>query len=137
MNYGQAKKLRQLIEQFSATLTDEEALDGAALLFPRWSGGSVPYAAGERVYYNGILYKVLQSHTSLPNWTPDISVSLFGKVLIPSENPDEIPDWEQPGSTNPYMRGDKVRYEGHIYESLIDYNIWSPSAYPQGWQQLD
>lgn len=136
MKYSQAKKLRQLIERFSATLSDEEALDGGETLFPRWSGNSVPYTAGERVYYSGTLYKVLQSHTSLPNWTPDISVSLFVKVQIPSDDPEDIPDWEQPGSTNPYMRGDKVRYEGHIYESLIDYNIWSPGAYPQGWQLI-
>lgn len=137
MKYAQAKRLRQLIEQFATTLTDEEALDGAELLFPRWSGDSVQYAVGDRVYYDGVLYKVVQAHTSLPTWTPDITAALFAKVLIPSDDPEDIPDWEQPMATNPYMTGDKVRYEGHVYESLIDNNVWSPSAYPTGWQLIE
>lgn len=139
MKYREAKKLRALIEKLTAALTDEEALDGA-LLFPHWSGDSVSYAVGDRVYYNGVLYRVLQAHTSLPAWKPDITAALFAKVLIPRDDEGEqteIPDWEQPGATNPYMTGDKVRYEGHIYESIIDYNVWSPSAYPAGWRQLD
>ena len=136
MNYGQAKRLRAKIEEFAETLTDEEALDGGELLFPRWSGNDISYTIGHRVFYEGVLYKVIQAHVSLPTWTPDIAASLFAKILI---NPDgDGPDpWEQPDSTNPYMIGDRVRYEGHIYESLIDYNIWSPSAYPQGWQLIE
>ena len=37
------------------------------------------------------------------------------------------------------MTGDKVHYpdaDGPVYESIIDNNIWSPEAYPQGWQQV-
>lgn len=81
-----------------------------------------------------MLYKVLQDHTSQSNWTPTAAQSLFAKVLIPE--PSVIPEWEQPSSTNPYMKGDKVRFEGKIYESLIDNNIWSPSAYPAGWKEV-
>lgn len=140
MKYSQAKKLRALLEQFATQLTDDEALDGAQMLFPRWSGDGVSYAVGDRVYYNEVLYKVLQAHTSLPTWTPDITASLFAKVLIHKDDEGEqidIPDWEQPGATNPYMKGDKVKYEFHIYESLIDNNVWSPAAYPAGWQLIE
>jgi hypothetical protein len=35
------------------------------------------------------------------------------------------------------MIGDKVKYEGVIYVSLIDNNIWSPVAYPAGWQIVE
>ena len=49
----------------------------------------------------------------------------------------EILDWEQPDSTNPYMKGDKVKYNGKIYESVIDNNVWSPEAYPQGWKEVE
>ena len=27
-------------------------------------------------------------------------------------------------------------FEGKVYESLIDNNVWSPSSYPQGWQEV-
>ena len=129
-----AMKLRPLIEKAAASLNDEEALEGVTL-FPQWSGDGVGYFVGDRVRYENILYKVLQNHTSQPNWTPTTAVSLYAKVLIP--DPEIIPDWEQPGSTNAYQIGDKVRFEGHVYESVINNNIWSPSAYPAGWTLIE
>ena len=112
--------------------------DGAALkmpeVFPHWNGNSKEYVKGDKVLYNDVLYKVLQNHTSQEGWTPTSAPSLFAKVLT-SEG--EILDWEQPSSTNPYMKGDKVRYNGKIYESVIDNNVWSPEAYPQGWKEVE
>lgn len=112
--------------------------NGAALkmpeLFPHWSGNSKEYVKDDKVLYNDVLYKVLQNHTSQEGWTPTSAPSLFAKVLT-SEG--EILDWEQPDSTNPYMKGDKVKYNGKIYESLIDNNVWSPEAYPQGWKEVE
>lgn len=128
-----AKKLRPLIEQAAQSFTDETALE-AVSLFPSWQSG-IDYTVGQRVRYNGVLYSVLQAHTSQDTWQPDVAVSLFAKVLIP--NPDTVPEWEQPGSTNPYMKGDKVLFEGTVYESLIDNNVWSPTAYPAGWKAVN
>lgn len=128
-----AYQLRALIEQISSTLSDEEALQGVEL-FPRW-GASKEYAIGDRASYNNILYKCLQAHTSQETWTPTDAPSLWAKVLIP--DPEVIPDWEQPDSTNGYMKGDKVRYNGEIYESLIDNNVWSPADYPAGWSKIE
>ena len=62
------------------------------------------------------------------------AASLWAKVLI--QNPDVIPEWEQPDSTNAYMTGDKVIYNGLVYESVIDNNVWSPEAYPAGWKLI-
>lgn len=45
------------------------------------------------------------------------------------------PDWVQPaGSHDAYQTGDHITFEGAEYVSLIDGNIWSPTAYPQGWE---
>lgn len=118
-------------------LTDEQALE-MPLLFPKWQAGK-EYAVGDRVLYLGTLYKVIQAHTSQQGWEPDITPSLFAKNLIVKDDDGEqvdIPEWEQPGSTNPYMKGDKVKFEGKIYQSLIDQNVWSPAAYPQGWEEV-
>ena len=125
-----AYKLRPYIEKAALSLDDTDALQ-ATQLFPRWNGDNVGYFVDDRVTYDNILYKCLQPHTSQPSWDPINAPSLWAKVLIP--DPHVIPDWEQPSSTNPYMKGDKVRFEGHIYESAIDNNIWSPAAYPAGW----
>ena len=128
-----AKLLRPLIEKAVQSLTDNDALSGVAL-FPHWAVG-VDYSVGEKVQYNGVLYSVLLAHTSQENWTPTEAHSLFAKVLI--TDPSVIPEWEQPDSTNPYVKGDKVRYKGVVYVSVIDNNVWSPEDYPAGWQIVD
>ena len=103
-------------------------------VYPAWRANSVEYKVADRVQYNGILYKVLTAHTSQKTWKPDVSPSLFVKVI--SSISGEIPDWEQPSAGNAYMKGDKVRYNGRIYESLIDNNVWSPDGYPDGWKDV-
>lgn len=129
---AKAYQLRKLIEIASKSLNDEDALGGIEL-FPHWNEDK-SYEVDDRVSYKGVLYKCLQAHTSQSTWIPTDSPSLWAKVLIP--DPEVIPDWEQPDSTNPYMKGDKVRYNGKVYESLIDNNTWSPEAYPAGWSEV-
>ena len=124
MTYEQAYQYRRIIEQAVTTLTDEQALV-APMLFPRWQQDT-SYVIGDRLYYEGILYKVLQDHTSQSSWTPDIAISLYATVLIP--DPEIIPDWIQPDSTNAYSIGDKVRHLNKIWQSLIDNNVWEPGV---------
>lgn len=130
MKRSELFKLRELIERASAMLPDEEAAEAPAL-FPAWAVGK-SYLVGDRVAYDGVLYKVLQAHTSQADWTPDVAVSLFAKVLNP--DPGVIPEWEQPGSTNPYMKGDKVRHNDKVWVSDIDNNVWEPGVY--GWSEV-
>lgn len=126
-----AYKLRPYIEKAVALgLADEDALE-AVQLFAAWNN-TATYAVGDRVRYNNVLYRCLQAHTAQEAWNPTDSPSLWAKVLI--TNATVIPEWEQPDSTNPYSKGDKVMYNGKAYESTIDGNVWSPDAYPQGWK---
>ena len=58
-----------------------------------------------------------------------------GEAPEPSPEPDEWPAWVQPtGAHDCYNIGDKVTYNGKHYTSTIDGNVWSPDAYPQGWE---
>ena len=51
------------------------------------------------------------------------------------EPEDEWPEWVQPtGAHNAYSNGDKITYNGKHYISTMDGNVWSPDAYPAGWQ---
>lgn len=101
-------------------------------VFPVWLASSVKYKTGEKVSYNGVLYKVLQDHTSQESWKPDVAPSLFAKVLTSTDNTPKT--WVQPDSTNSYKKGDRVTYNGKTYESTIDNNVWSPDGYPAGWK---
>ena len=125
-----AKALEMLGVNFDS-LTDEQALQ-VPNVFSLWKVG-VQYLVGERILFDGKLYKVLTQHKSQEDWQPDISPSLFAKVLVGTDQPLE---WQQPDSTNPYMKGDKVLFNGKVYASLIDNNVWSPTDYPAGWEEL-
>lgn len=123
---GQGNSEVALAATFAAeSFTDEQALQVPSL-YPEWSGDGVTYKADVRVRYSDVLYKVLQEHVSQSDWNPADAPSLFAQVLIP--DPDEIPEWIQPDSTNGYMTGDKVSHNGITYESLVDNNVWEPGA---------
>lgn len=124
--------MKLAVKQARQVQDDAEALS-LQILYKQWNRQvGKELQVGEYVNHNDVLYKVLQQHTVQDNWAPDVSPSLFAKVLVDPTG-DTVLDWEQPDSANGYMVGDKVKFEGHIYESLIDNNVWSPTAYPAGW----
>ena len=131
MTRAHALKLRAMIEKLSATMEDVDAVETVEL-FPIWMADG-EYAAGDRVRYDGVLYKCLQAHTAQADWTPTTAPSLWAEVLAGQQG-TEIGEWEQPDSTNPYMRGDRVSYNGKIYESEVDNNVWAPGVY--GWVEI-
>lgn len=54
------------------------------------------------------------------------------------ETGETVPAFIQPtGSHDAYQTGDRVIYNGQIYESTIDNNVWSPDTYPQGWKLVE
>lgn len=63
----------------SITIDDKTALRMVAY-YPDWTVGTA-YAAGDRVVYNGYLYKVLQAHTSQDTWRPGAGTeSLYTRI---------------------------------------------------------
>lgn len=126
----EAKDFRSKVDTLLVALTDEQAIENI-ILFPTWSIG-INYKINDRIRYDGILYRVLQDHTSQADWNPSAAASLFARVLNETED-DSVPEWVQPESTEGYMIGDHVMYEGVEYESVIDNNVWSPADYPAGW----
>lgn len=124
---------RLLIAQQINTLTVD---DNTALrmleFYPEWTTDT-DYATGFKVQHGGKLYKCLTAHASQADWTPDAAPSLWAKVLIP--DPDVIPEWEQPDSTNPYMQGDKVTHNSKTWVSDVDNNVWEPGVY--GWTETN
>jgi hypothetical protein len=117
------------LKSLRSSATDEQASNAPAV-YPTWKE-DVEYTLNTRVLYNDILYKVITAHTSQSTWTPDVSPSLFAKVLIPDV--DVIPEWEQPDSTNAYMKGDKVTHNNKTWTSIVDNNVWEPGVY--GWEE--
>ena len=113
---------------------------------PKWVqpvGATDAYAKGDIVEYNGKKYI---STIDANVWSPDVygwEVYTDGGSTDPvepsePETPtDTIKDFVQPtGAHDAYAKGDKVRFNGKVYESVIDNNTYSPSAYPAGWKEI-
>lgn len=131
MTREKALLLRSMIKKAAAFLDDEDALE-AVELFQRWNGDGVEYAAGDRVSYEGTLFKCLTAHTSQASWTPHDSPSLWVRVDNPAE---EWPEWVQPlGSTDAYPLGAKVSHNEKHWISDYDSNIWEPGVF--GWSEV-
>lgn len=129
VRFGLRQKTQQELRQGDiqaaiAYLSDEQALTVPAL-YPEWNPTGT-YKAGDRRNRNGLLYKCLQDHTGQAGWPPEASPSLWALLLI--ADPDVIPEWVQPDSTNGYATGDRVVHDGKTWESLADYNVWEPGA---------
>lgn len=125
-----AVEFRSTVDAIINTLTDEQAI-GAPVLFPVWQK-DVKYKIGDRVRYEGRLYKVIQEHNSQIDWTPATSPSLFASLLIDEEN-GNILEWVQPDSTNPYCLNSKVIHNGKFWISTADGNIWEPDTIGAPW----
>ena len=39
-------------------------------------------------------------------------------------------------STSPYATGDCCTENDVVYRSIMDNNVWSPSSYPTGWEEV-
>lgn len=121
-----AIKLRELMELGAKSFDDATALEGVEL-FPQWSD-SHDYTVDDRISYEGLLYKCVQSHTSQPSWTPDLTPALWVRVTV-----EEWPEWVQPiGAQDAYMTGDKVSHNERHWVSITDNNVWEPGVY--GWE---
>lgn len=121
--------VKKMLSQGAEQLSDEDALDVAAV-FPTWTSRlGTEVAAGERLWDDGKLWRVLQPHTVQENWRPADAPSLFVEVSIAEirEITDPIP------AENPFMKGEKGRWKGEVYVSQVDNNVWTPDAYQAGW----
>lgn len=91
----QAKQFRKLLELQTTNLTDEQALE-VPIFFPVWVVG-YPYKAGDRVQYNGVLYKCISAHTSQADWAPGVAPSLWTAISDEehagtADDPIPVPD---------------------------------------------
>ena len=137
-----ALELRKALQMFLATLdvdTQSESILKVPSVFPKWEIGrnykvKEVFGFGENAVGDTQLYAVLQDHTSSEEWTPDTAPSLYKAIGITEEG---VPEWVQPlGSSDAYMTGDVVSFNGQKYESTCDNNVWSPIEYPSGWKAV-
>ncbi len=138
-----ALELRKALQIFLATLDADTAsadMLEVSSVFPKYKVGKAyktkdVFRYGENSVGDAQLYQVLQDHTSAEQWTPDTATSLYKAIGVSESG---YPEWVQPlGASDAYNTGDIVDYNGALYRSLIDGNVWAPDAYPAGWKVYD
>ena len=125
----EARAIRASISGLAEGASDEKIIDNKAA-FPLWNGGGVKYTAGMILRHtDGKVYRVIQPHTSQPDWPPDMAPALFREISL-----DEYPEWVQPmGAHDAYNKDDKCSHTGKHWISDVDGNIWEPGVY--GWHE--
>lgn len=129
--------LQAAAKQLADTLQDDSEIMSFAAVFPQWESEYKQYKIGDIVQYGENqdgepqLYRCLIQHTSQPDWTPDIAISLFKAIGFTEDN---VPIWTQPvGASDAYMAGDRVSHNNKIWVSTVDNNVWEPGIY--GWDE--
>lgn len=118
--------------------------DDGTMIWKQPTGAHDCYNAGDIVIYKNEKYKSLIDGNV---WSPDTYFQGWEKISESSEVPSEPDDPENPstdmypdfvhptGAHDAYNTGDIVKYNGKLYQSTMDGNIYSPDEYPQGWTE--
>lgn len=120
---GTAQDAALMLAQIQASgLSDADALRVPAL-FPRYERGHV-YALGDRVLWQGALYKAVSGHTATAE-DPASDQQHWSRV-VPAPTGEDVAEW---ASGRSYAKGDRVTKYGQVYESLTDSNTLEPGVF--------
>lgn len=132
-----AEQLRFALQKFAATLPAEEAME-IATVYDTWQPDKT-YKADTYLTYgvNDVgdpqLYKVVKNHTSQADWLPGAigTESLYTPIGLDDSG---HPVWSQPtGAHDAYDDGDIVNYNGTLYISNINGNVYVPGTDDRWW----
>ena len=132
MTKDDARKLRNIMEQAAATLDDATASQ-AAMLFPRLKGSGDLIPAGTRINYDGVIKRAAvdlwDTETNNPGNAPTLweDLAYIDGIRI-------IPEVITAGTA--FSKGEQGWWNGDLYESQADNNVWTPDAYPAYWEEV-
>lgn len=132
MKRNEAVKLRSLIETAVVSLPDKEASEGA-LLFPRLKQDNSLVPAGTRINWNGIIKRAAADLWDTEDNTPDNAPTLWDDISY-KDGYRFIPETITAGTA--FAKDECGWWEEVLYRSLIDANVYTPFAYPEGWAKV-
>lgn len=128
-----ARKLRAVVEQAASSLDDKTA-STAALLFPRLKQDGSLISAGTRINWNGTIKKASADLWDIAENNPDNAPSLWQDIEY-KEGYRIIPDVQT--VTTAFAKDECGWWDGVLYRSLLDSNVYTPAAYPAGWEVVE
>lgn len=127
---GNARAQRKAIEAAVPSLDDKTASTSPSL-FPRLTESGELVKAGTRINWNGTLKRAAVDLWDTAENNPDNAPTLWEDIAY-REGIRIIPETITPGTA---FAKDELGWWGEVlYKSLIDANVWTPDAYPTGWE---
>ena len=128
-----AKKVRPLIEKASVSLDDKDASD-APELFPQMKNNNSLINAGTRINWYGVVKRAAVDLWDTENNNPDNAPALWEDIAY-KDGIRYIPTTLTAGTA--FAKDEFGWWENELYKSLIDSNVWTPAAYPTGWEKQE
>ena len=132
MTRAEALKLRAIVEQAAASLDDKTASE-APTLFPRLKQDGSLIRAGTRICHNGEVKKAAVDLWDTADNSPDKAETLWetldykdGYRIIPSVIT----------VTTAFAKGERGWWNGVLYESTADSNVYTPEQYAPYWTEV-
>ena len=132
MKRSEAIYLRSIVEKAVSSLDDKTA-STVATLFPRLKSDGSLVSVSTRINWNGIVKKAAVDLWDTAENNPDNAPSLWQDIEY-KEGYRIIPDTLT--VTTAFAKGECGWWNDVLYRSLMDANVYTPAAYPQGWEEV-
>ena len=132
MTRSETWKLRSAMERSAITLDDQTA-SAAPAMFPRLKEDGSLISAGIRINWKGVVKKAASDLWDTKENNPDNAPILWQDIAY-KDGCRMIPDTLT--VTTAFDKGECGWWNGTLYRSLTDSNVYTPAVYPQGWEML-
>lgn len=132
MTRNEALRLRAIVEQAAASLDDQTASVGAAF-FPRLKGDGSLVSVGTRINWGGVIKRAAVDLWDTDANTPDAAPTLWEDIAY-RQGYRIIPATITAGTA--FAQGECGWWGDVLYRSTIASNVWTPDAYPAGWEAV-
>ena len=128
----EAQTIRGFIETAAEGLDDATASQ-MALLFPGLKGDGSLVKSGTRINWNGVVKRAAVDLWDTEPNNPDNAPTLW-EDLAYIDGIRIIPEVITVGTA--FSKGEQGWWNGALYESQADNNVWTPDAYPAYWEEV-
>lgn len=128
-----ARVWRAQLDKALPTVPDKDA-SGCVDLYPTLKQSGSLIKAGTRINWNGWLKQATVDLWDTEENDPDHAPTLWAKILY-KDGVRVIPDVIT--AAEAFALDELGWWNGAIYKSLIAANVYTPDAYPQGWELQD
>ncbi|MBR2388208.1 MAG: hypothetical protein IKB02_05955 [Clostridia bacterium] len=133
MTRKEAEAFLEAIVKMRESATDAQA-SVAVNIYPTLKSKGALVKSGTRINHNGTIKRAAVDLYDTAENSPDNSPTLWEDIEY-KEGYRIIPDDITTGTA--FAKDECGWWDGQLYKSLIEANVWTPSIYPSGWELVE